>query len=170
MKRTTKLNSIRENFLRLRGGKLISIESYVLGFIVLFVMSFVKNYSMPVSCVVALIVGFVFPILIGVFKSLAWIAAVAFSLIWALLANGIAGAISHDSVIIELLAGLIFFAISFVIHKNFSGLTFQGVRRNNNSQEVQITTEETTYETVAFCPKCGRRIHSVDGRCDFCDR
>lgn len=170
MKGTTKSNSIRENFLRLRGGKLISVESYVLGFIVLFVMNLVKNYSIPVSCMVALIVGFVFPILIGVFKSLAWIAAVAFSLIWGVLAYGIAGAIAHNSLIIGLLAGLIVFVVSFVIHKNYSGLTLHGVSRNNNSQEVQITTEETTYESVAFCPKCGRRIHSIDGRCDFCDR
>ena len=171
MKRTTKSSSIRENFLRLRGGKLISIESYVLGFVVLFVVNIVKNYSMPVSCIVALIVGFVFPILIGLFKSLAWIAAVAFSLIWGVLAYGIVGAIAHNSVILGLLGGIIVFAISFVIHKNYSGLVFQGVSRNdNNQQQAQITTDETTYEAVAFCPKCGRRIHSIDGRCDFCGR
>ena len=149
---------------------LVYIESFVLGFMALFIMDLGYNHSTFESLIVALIVGFVFPILIRKFKPLALIAAVAFSFSWSILAYNIVTSVANNSAIVGLLCGLGVFAISYVLHKKYSRLMIQDVRENNNDQQAQMTTHEITHETVTFCPKCGRRIHSIDGRCDFCNR
>ncbi len=159
-------SSMRENFLKMRGGKLISIESIVLGFVILFVMNAIKGYSMGISAVVALIIGFVFPIVVGMFKPLAWIVAIIFSLIWALLIGGIVGAFSAW---IGVVVGIVVFIISFRIHKNYSGIMFQGIKSKNKT-DITYESTDSVSETVTFCPKCGRRIKSIDGLCDYCDR
>lgn len=170
MSNKTKVGELRESFLKLRGGKLISVEAFILALIVLYVLNVVKNVPIGTSLIVAAIVGFVFPILIGVFKSLAWLAAVLFSLIWALLAFVIAGAIADGSYFVGFIFGLIFFVISFFVHKNYSGLSFQGISLKNNKHIDSTTLYEPSLEGVRFCPKCGRRIISTDGRCNVCDK
>lgn len=168
MSKKTKAEATRENFLKMRGGKLISIEAYILALVALVVLIEIKNVSPVVSLIIAFIVGFVFPIFVGTFKTLAWLAAVLFSLVWAFLAFIFAGAIANGSVLIGLLFGIVFFAISFGIHKNYSGLSFQGISKKTHTQQI-TTGEETICTAVQFCPKCGRRIRAIDGKCDTCD-
>lgn len=169
----TKAGILRDNFLKMRGGKLISIEAYVLGAIVFFAIC-IKNgwevWSGFVGLFAALIVGFLFPILVGMFQSLAWLAAVFFSLIWAFVAFVFAAAMTESSIVVGLLAGVIFFALSFIAHKNYSGIRFQGISKKRGGQQVQAISSEPAQEAVSFCPKCGRRIRSEDGRCDTCDK
>ena len=164
-----KLENTRNNFLKLRGGKLISVESIVLAFIIMFVMTVVKNSSPYLALAVAAIVAFVFPILVGVVKTLAWFAAVLFSLIWGILGFSIIGAIAGGSVLIGLIGGIIVFLISFRIHKNYSGLTFQGVTRKN-TDNTSIENSYVEKESVKFCSNCGRRITSLSGVCDVCNK
>lgn len=163
------LQNTRESFLKLRGGKLISVEAIVTAIIILFVMIIKNNESIGVSLVVAAIVAFVFPILIGVFKALAWLAAVLFSLIWGIIGFSIIEAITNDFVLIGFVGGIIIFLLSFRIHKNYSGLTFRGVTRKNMDgalfEDSYIEKEE-----VKFCPICGRRITSSSGICDVCNK
>lgn len=168
MSKKTKVEVTRENFLKMRGGKLISIEAYILAIAVFIILATVKNASPVVSLIIAGIVGFVFPILVGTFKSLAWLATTLFSLVWGFLTFVFVGAIANGSVLIGLLFGIAFFAISFWVHKNYSGLSFRGISKKTHTQQI-ATNEEATYEAVQFCPKCGRRIRSIDGRCDSCD-
>jgi|BioPla2DNA2_1021312.scaffolds.fasta_scaffold04096_2 hypothetical protein len=165
-----KWENTRNSFVKMRGGKLISIESVILAFVVFFVLTMVKNASPYLSLVVAFVVGFVFPILVGTFKSLAWIAAILFSLVWAFLGFVIVGAIADGSILIGIVGAVILFAISFAIHKNYSGLSFQNINNKTNNTENIVINNSSIKENVVFCPKCGRRIRSVDGRCDTCDR
>lgn len=167
----SKLEDTRNKFLKMRGGKLISVEAVMLAFVVFFAMTVEKNASPYLALVIAFIVGFVFPILVGAFKSLAWLAAILFSLVWAFLGFVFAGAIAGGSVLVGLLSCIIVFAISFMIHKNYSGLTFQGfTRKNNNSVSNMTMVDKNSHsEAVVFCPKCGRRITSYDGKCDVCN-
>lgn len=158
----------RKNIIKRRGGKLISIESYVLGFIVLFVLM-MAEFSTPVSCIFAFLFGFGFPILIESFKTFVWISTVAFSLIWGIMSYIIASSIAHNSVIWGLLGGIIVFTISFLMHKTHYESTLNSEKEEVNIQQTQVTAPESNYEAVSFCPKCGRRIHSIDGKCDFCN-
>lgn len=163
-----KLRNIRNNFLKIRGGKLISIESVTLAFVVLFILTIIKNTSPYFALVIAFIVGFAFPILVGTFKSSAWIAAILFSLLWAILGFIIVIAITDGILVLGLLAAVVIFAISFVVHKNYSGFSFQNISRKVNSN---ITIDNSVEkENVMFCSKCGRRIRTIDGKCDICDR
>lgn len=164
-----KLKKIRNNFLKLRGGKLISVESIVLAFIIAFVMIVVKDNSPYLAFVVAVIVAFIFPILVGVVKTLAWFAAILFSLIWGILGFIIAYAIAESSVLIGGISGIVIFLISFKIHKNYSGLTFQGVTRKNKDK-ISLENSYIEKESVKFCPNCGRRITSLNGICDVCNK
>lgn len=170
MNKKTKAEIIRDNFLKMKGGKLISVEAYILAFVVLFILTIVKNISPFISLIVAFVIGFIFPVFIGTFKLLAWLAAVLFSLIWAFLAFVIVGAIANESVLAGLLAGVVFFIISFIVHKNYSGLLFQGISTKRVDQQISTSLDEPIYEAVKFCPKCGRRIRTIDGCCDTCDR
>ena len=102
-----KWENTRNSFVKMRGGKLISIESVILAFVVFFVLTMVKNASPYLSLVVAFVVGFVFPILVGTFKSLAWIAAILFSLVWAFLGFVIVGAIAGGSILIGIVGAVI---------------------------------------------------------------
>lgn len=169
MSKKTRIEITRESFLKMRGGKLISIEAYILAFIVLIILTMMKNASPIISLIIAVIIGFVFPILVGTFKSLAWLVAILFSLVWALLTFTIVSAIANDTVFIELISGVISFIISFFVHKHYSGLSFQRIRKRNNNKQL-ISSKEPTYEVVNFCPKCGRRIRTIDGRCNSCDK
>lgn len=169
MNRKTRVGVTREDLLKMRGGKLISVEAYALAIVVFFILIMVKNASLITSLIIAAAVGFVFPIVVGIFKSLAWLAAVLFSIVWAILAYAFIGTILSGSVLVSIVSGIIFFFVSFFVHKNYSGLTFQGVSKKTNNQQV-VSVEEPVYENVKFCPKCGRRIRALDGKCDFCDR
>jgi hypothetical protein len=164
----TKLGITREKFLKMRGGKLISIESGILGVMTFLVLAMKWGEEKLVAAIaVALIVGFAFPILVGSFKSLGWVSAVLFSLMWAILAFNIGKMIG--SFFPGLLLGILFFAIVFFIHKHYAGLQFRTVSVKNDEQQV-VPTSEPTYESVIFCSKCGRRIRAIDGRCEFCDK
>lgn len=167
----SKSSSTREKFIKMRGGKLISVESVILGVAIFFVLLIVKSASPYLALAIAFGVGFVFPILIGVFKVLAWIAAIVFSLLWALMAGVLVGAIASNANLISVLIGIVIFAISLVIHKNYSGLTFQGITRKK-SENVLLKNSGANIpkESVKFCPKCGRRIVSLNGLCENCDR
>lgn len=163
-----KMEEIRRNFTKMRGGRMISAESYILGLILLFVISMVMD-SLPYAAIAAAIaVGFVFPILIGVFKSLAWLAAVLFSFIWAFIAFVFVGAIADSTA--GLFAAGLFFVVSFAVHKNYSGLSFQAVSRKNRDLQISPAENMAPFENASFCPKCGRRIRTSDGHCDVCDR
>lgn len=166
----SKTEGIRNSFLKMRGGKLISIEAVILGFVVFFVLFLVKNTSPYIALIVALIVGFVFPILVGIFKTLAWLAAILFSFVWAFLAFAIGREIADNSVLIGLLAGIIFFSISFFVHKNYAGLSFHRINRKTRNIKNDIVNDNTISEVVSFCPKCGRRIRSLNGSCDVCNK
>ncbi len=168
MSRKTKAEITRENFTKMRGGKLISIEAYILGFVVLFALS-LRDVSPIVSFIVAAVVGFAFPILLGTFKSLAWLAAILFSLVWALVVYAFASLIANGFSFIGLLFGIIFFVISFAVHKKYSGLTFQKINKMARKQQVSSLNNPINEEAI-FCPKCGRHINSIDGRCEFCDK
>ena len=170
MRKRKRANSIRENFLRNRGGKLISVESYILAFIVFFFLNLTKEQSMEVSLFFAFIVGFIFPVIIGIFKTLAWIAAAVFSLLWGALAFAIVGEIVKGSTLIAILAGIIFFAISFIVHKNYSGLLFREIASKSMDTQTEIIKSEEKSSKLLFCPKCGRCIRSADIGCDICNR
>ena len=169
-KKTNKIISWRNNFLKMRGGKLISIESIILGLSMFFLM---QGYSTATILIVAAIVAFVFPILFSLFKGFAWVATIVFSILWASLAAQIVGELVNTNAVVRVLVGIIVFLISFFVHKNFAGLTFHTIKinRNHNSINRSINVSKQSYEceSVSFCPKCGRRIHSKDGRCDICD-
>lgn len=164
------LENTRNNFTKMRGGKLILIESVILAFVVFFVMLIGKNASLLYSLGVAFAVGFVFPILVGIFKFVAWIAAVLFSLLWSILGFTFVGAIAGQSVLIGLVAAVIIFLISFTIHKNYSGLYFRDVSNKTYNTDNMVVNNSFVSEDVMFCPNCGRRIKNVDGICDACDR
>ena len=164
-----KLKKIRNNFLKLRGGKLISVESIVLAFITMFVMIVVRKNSPYLALAVAAIVAFVFPVLVGVIKTLALFVAALFSLIWGILGFSIFGAITGGSLLSRFVAGIVIFLISFRIHKNYSGLTFQGVTRKN-MDSISLESSYVEKESVKFCPICGRRITSPSGVCDVCNK
>lgn len=169
MSKKTKVEIMRDNFLKIRGGKLISIEAYILAILVFCILVLLKNESPIMSIMFAMVVGFVFPILVGIFKSLAWLAAILFSFIWASLGFVLVGAVVNKSFFIRLLLSIILFCITFWVHKNYSGLTFQGISKKSKNQQV-VSLEEPLYENVSFCSKCGRRIRTFDGKCDSCDR
>lgn len=164
----SKNEGLRNSFLRMRGGKLISIESIVLAFVVFFVLAVVKDVPQFAALVAAVAVGFVFPILVGLFKSIAWVAAILFSLIWAFVAYFLAENMANGSV--GFLAGVIIFVISFMVHKNYSGLSFHGVGQKKLDQKTVSADHIKAQERVSFCPKCGRRIRGLDGRCEVCDK
>ena len=162
-----KMKDIRNNFIKMRGGKLIYIESVILAFVVFFIMIIVKDTSPYAALVAAFILGFVFPILIGVFKTLAWFAAILFSLVWAFLFFLIVETIASGA---GLLAGIVFFIVSFIVHKNYSGLSLQVINRKNREPQSLQIEDISLHEDISFCPKCGRRIKTSDGQCDVCDR
>ena len=163
-----KLRNIRNNFLKMRGGNLISIESVILAFVVLFILTMIKNTSPYFALVIAFIVGFAFPILVGTFKSSAWIAAILFSLLWAMLGFITVIAVTDGTLLPGLLTAFVIFAIGFVVHKNYSGFSFRNISRKVNTN---ITIDNSVEkENVIFCPKCGRRISTADGKCDICDK
>lgn len=166
----SKIGETRNSFVKMRGGKLISIEAVILAVVVFFILTMVKNTSPYVGLIAAFIVGFVFPVLVGTFKTLAWLAAILFSLVWALLASVFAAAIANGSILTGLLAGVIFFAVSFIVHKNYSGLSLQRINRKKHDIQNVITNDYTIKESVSFCPKCGRRIRALNGSCDVCDK
>jgi len=165
-----RVENLRKSFVKMRGGKLISIESFILGVVVFLILMIENNASPVFSLIVALVVGFVFPILVGIFKSLAWIAAILFSMVWAILGFVIGSAITDGFILIGLLGAVIFFTISFAIHKNYSGLSFQNIISKTNKTENIVVNNSPVKEQVMFCPKCGRRIRTADGKCDTCDK
>lgn len=164
-----KLEDTRNSFTKLRGGKLISVEAIILGLVVCFILMLEKNVSPFLSLGAAFIVGFIFPILVGIFKSFAWLASILFSAVWGILALIIAGALANSNILVGLLVGLIVFAISFIVHKNYAGLSFQGVKKKNRDSQT-VSVEYKVQEKVSFCSKCGRRIRTIDGRCEVCDK
>lgn len=98
---------------------------------------------MEVSLFFAFIVGFIFPVIIGIFKTLAWIAAAVFSLLWGgALAFAIVGEIVKGSTLIAILAGIIFFVISFIVHKNYSGLLFREIASKSMDTQTEIIKSE----------------------------
>jgi hypothetical protein len=123
--------------------------------------------------IAAVIVGFVFPILVGTFESLAWLAALLFSFLWAVVVYCLVWELAGKSAAPALLAGLVFFVVSFTFHKHYSGLSFQELFRQTKKSNIESTgraaANMSAQTAVMFCPKCGRRVQS-DGRCDFCDK
>lgn len=167
----SKIEDIRNNFTKMRGGKLISVESVVIAFIIFLIMSMKDDGLLYPGMFIGIIVAVVFPIIVGTFKTVAWLVAIIFSLLWALIGGVIGGAFFGGSALIALLIGGVIFLISFRIHKNYSGITFQNINKKNGSDVNFIKdTDFKPKESICFCPKCGRRITSADGTCDACDR
>lgn len=165
-----RLGKIRNSFVNMRGGKLISIESVILALALLIVLLFEEDILPLFSVIVAVTVGFIFPILAGTFKFLAWITAIFFSLFWALLGFVIISAITDESTLIGLVVAVILFAISFCIHKDYSDLTFHNINNKTYNHENMAMNNMVVKENVIFCQECGRRITTADGRCDRCNR
>lgn len=91
-------------------------------------------------------------------------------MVWAFFGFLIAAGITGESILIELISAVILFAISFVIHKNYSSLSFRDIRSRTNDTENIVMNDSFIKENVVFCPKCGKRIRNIDGKCDTCDR
>lgn len=168
-KEKNRIEKMHDNFVRKRGGKLISIEAYVLAAVVCYVLIIMKDVSPVISIIIAFVIGFVFPILVGTFKFVAWIVSILFSLIWGLFVFFIVESISGGSGLSDILAGIVIFAISFFVHKIYAGLSFHLVRIKKGNKNTYVMTDETLYENVSFCPKCGRRINNSNPYCEKCD-
>ena len=165
----SKIEDIRNSFIKMRCGKLISVEAFVIGFIIFFIIS-IKDKSQYLALLISVIVGFGFPVLVGSFKTVAWLAAIVFSLLWSVIGFVIGGALFGSSFLAGLLIGIVIFVISFWAHKNYSGITFQNISRKKGNLDYTEETNFTFKESIRFCPKCGRRITSSDGTCDVCDK
>ena len=165
-----KMERWRNSFTDKHGGKLIHVESVILGLLLLGLLEY-NNCPLILVVLIPAIVVFVLPILIGVFQTLAVLTAVLFSLIWGFLALLFAGGLLN-SLPIGIFCGIAAYFISFRVHKNYSGIQFHGFQRKDGG--VPHTPAEVSdrfiKQAVVFCPKCGRRITSADGICDFCDR
>lgn len=171
MNKKNSLGELRKHLLKMRGGKLISAEAYILAMIAFCVLSIEYNddISQWLAFGVAIIIAFVFPVIVGLIKTLAWLVAIIFSLMWALFAGILGWGFSNESVTVGLLVALICFVVSFFIHKNYSGLTFHGMGRRYIHKKQAIVMDEPKYERIQFCPTCGRKL-SDNGICDYCDR
>ena len=163
-----KFDDMRSNFLKLRGGKLISAESIILA-VILFVMMMVNNKPFYLAVIVAAIIAFVFPVLVGVIKVIGWCVAIIFSLMWGIL-GGMIIITLIGSTIVGFIGGSIIFFASFRAHKNYSGLTFQGITLKYTDSSSFDRGHYIKKESIKFCPQCGRRIMSDSGICEVCNK
>ncbi len=162
-----KIENMRKTFLKMRGGKLISIEAYVLAFVVL-VIILVNGQPPYVAFGVAFLVGFIFPIFISVFKSIAWIASVGFSILWGIFSGLLISEFLGD--FIGFIFSIIFTIISFSVHRNYSALRINSISLKRGEGFRVSDNIYHNKEEVKFCPKCGRRINPDSGICDVCNK
>lgn len=177
------IKDIRNNLLKSKGGRVIEIEAVLLGMIGLMIAEAKFNSLTPYTAVailvIAAIVAFAFPILMGIYKTFAKIVAMIFSFFWACIGwtfgAGIAGFVERDftvkTFLVGLLVGVIIFLVSYRIHKSYAGF---GIQRTEvkavTSARQADSANHILKEKVSFCPKCGRRITSINGTCDACGR
>lgn len=165
----SRLEDIRKNFTKTRGGKLILVESFLVFLILSFILTVCVELSQVAAFAISAIVAFIFPIIVAVFKTIAWLMAIIFSFIWALITWVISTSVEAPA-IISLGVGMFIFVVSFFIHKVYSGLQFNGIEKKSNNNKAMELNGSKNREKIQFCPKCGRRIISPDGRCDVCDK
>lgn len=184
-------NDFRNRYLNnASGGKLIRVESGILG-VVIFLTMATNNMNIWVSIITGTVIAFAFPFLLRLFSFLGWIATFLFSFLWAALAFSLIDLIPGLGFLPPLIAAAIVFIISYNVHKAYSGLYIPSMKAHNLNLKTIFTPtstddsadefvlpdeahgltriEEIKTEKVIFCPDCGRRIKSENGKCTYCD-
>lgn len=173
------IRDAREGFVDMSAGdKLIGVESKILGIVTFIGMLCLHTGFFP-ALIVGILVMFVFPWLVGLVEIIAWIAAIVFSLVWAIIGYFIGGALLGDSVLGGIVVAIIIFTASFFLHKIFGGLGYHSVEkhvidsvdatRNNTAQTANsMVNIEAQMSSGMFCTKCGARMTANQVYCSSC--
>lgn len=175
------IRNTREGFVDMGAGdKLIRIESKILAIVVFIVLLAYLKMGVGQALIAGVVVGFVFPWLVGLVEFFAWVATIIFSVIWAGIGYFIAGALGGDSPVIGAIGAIIIFVASFFLHKIFAGLGYSSVEKHaldawdntsdNTAQTRDIArnigdTLEKDMGNVKYCQKCGT---AMDANAKFC--
>lgn len=161
------------------GDGIIKTESIILG-IAIFIFALVQMQASIISALIAGgVVAFIFPWLTGLIEIFAWIVTIVFSLIWAVLAYFIGGAIMGDSPIAGILAAILVFIVSFFVHKVFAGLGYSSVTKHildtgdeiqNNTSNINQTLNNVVSSQGAFCHFCGASLKPGANFCSKCGK
>ncbi len=173
------IRDTREGFVNMGAGdRLIKIESKILAVVAFILMLAYFKMGIISALVVGLVVGFVFPWLVGLIEFFAWVATIAFSAVWAVVGYFLTGAIGGDSPVIGVIGAIIVFIVSFFLHKIFAGLGYSSVEKhaldawdntsNNTEQMKNSINEMQNINSVKYCSKCGTALDSEAGFCTKC--
>ncbi len=171
-----KIKEFRNRYIDKRGGKFIEVEARIMGFCVGVLMLLIlrpgsgteDGFFWGIIFVIGIIVWFLFPIVINVSGTMAWLEMLIFSFMWASVIGGLLGAMSGSGEI-GCLIGIIVFCVSFFVHKMYFGISFSELFMKQDTCTYTNNEENHEHkEVVKFCPICGRRIQSIYDMCENC--
>lgn len=172
------IRDTREGFVRMDvGDKLIGIESKFLAIVTLIVMWVALDTDFITALIAGVVVGFLFPWLVGLIGFFAWVVTIVFSLMWAVIGYFIAGALGGDSPIIGVIGAVIVFILSFFLHKVFAGLGYSSVEKHSmdawdntaaNTAQINRSLNAMDTSNVKYCVKCGTKLAADAGFCTKC--
>ena len=177
------IRDAREGFVRSDiGDGMIKVESVIIGIITFFLlinndMGFFK------SLMIAILVIAVTPVLVGLIKPLAIVAAILFSIIWGYVGYVIGCLATNDNIFVGVIGFIILCSFSLLCHRVFSGLGFQSVEKHvidsidqtrdntaeiRNNQSGQNEVHSSSDKKANFCSNCGIKIEFKTKFCPEC--
>ena len=161
-----KIKILRKNLKELEGGKFLICESVIAG-VVFWYIFFIISATMLPGILLGIFIGFFLPALAVLYRSIAKIASVLYSLVWAYLGMVVLVGL-RQSVPVIIFGIMVSFVAGFFVHKRILWIEQQDVILGSSAMSE---TPQISYhtDTVAFCPKCGGMMDS-NGRCEHCNK
>lgn len=178
------IRNTREGFVDSGAGdRIIRIESKIVAIVAFVLMLTYFEKGIIPALIAGVVVGFVFPWLVGLIEFFAWVATIVFSVIWAIIGYFLGGAVG--GVAVGVIVAIIIFIVSFFLHKVFAGLGYSSVTkhaldaldetRDNTAQtRDSVNTFQNNVESnvnnIKYCPNCGTALDKDARFCTNCGK